>query len=153
MCYRLRGWIVLNIFVAFISLRFLLWKLTKPFQDYKSNILMTRRWLNPCHQHTCYWFMLHENSGLQWRFWSTLVGVLACCPLSQSPLQWRHNEHDGVSNHQPCDCLLNRLFGRRSKKTSKLRVTGLGDRWIPRTKGQLHGKCFHLMTSSCHCLV
>ena len=23
-------------------------------------------------------------------------------------------------------------------------------RWIPRTKGQLRGKCFHLMTSSCH---
>ena len=31
----------------------------------------------------------------------------------------------GVSNHQPNGCLLNRLFGRRSKKTSKLRVTGL----------------------------
>ena len=40
-------------------------------------------------------------------------------------LQWRHNEHDGVSNHQPHDCLLNRLYRRRSKKTSKLRVTGL----------------------------
>ena len=40
-------------------------------------------------------------------------------------LQWRHNEHDSVSNHQPRDCFLNRLFGRRSKKTSKLRVTGL----------------------------
>ena len=25
------------------------------------------------------------------------------------------------------------------------------DRWIPRTKGQLRGKCFHLMTSSCDC--
>ena len=26
------------------------------------------------------------------------------------------------------------------------------DRWIPRTKGQLRGKCFHLMTSSwCNC--
>ena len=24
------------------------------------------------------------------------------------------------------------------------------DRWIPRTKGQLRGKCFHLMTSSWH---
>ena len=24
------------------------------------------------------------------------------------------------------------------------------DRWFPRTKGQLRGKCFHLMTSSCH---
>ena len=41
------------------------------------------------------------------------------------PLQWRHNEHDGVSNHQPHDCLPNRLFSRRSKKTSKLWVTGL----------------------------
>ena len=40
-------------------------------------------------------------------------------------LQWRRNEHDSVSNHQPHDCLLKRLFGRRSKKTSKLRVTGL----------------------------
>ena len=40
-------------------------------------------------------------------------------------LQWRHNEVDSVSNHQPHGCLLNRLFRRRSKKTSKLRVTGL----------------------------
>ena len=40
-------------------------------------------------------------------------------------LQWRHNECHGISNHQPLDCSLNRLFGRRSKKTSKLRVTGL----------------------------
>ena len=40
-------------------------------------------------------------------------------------LQWRHNQHDGVSNHQPRDCLLNRLFRRWSKKTSKLHVTGL----------------------------
>ena len=39
-------------------------------------------------------------------------------------LQWRHNDHNGVSNHQPHGCLLNRLFRRRSKKTSKLRVTG-----------------------------
>ena len=40
-------------------------------------------------------------------------------------LQWRHNEWDFVSNHQPHDCLLNRLFRCRSKKTSKLRITGL----------------------------
>ena len=37
-------------------------------------------------------------------------------------LQWRHNGCDGVSNHQLHDCLLNRLFRRRSKKTPKLRV-------------------------------
>ena len=41
------------------------------------------------------------------------------------PLQWCHNERDGVSNHQHHDCLLNRLFRHRSKKTSKLCVTGL----------------------------
>ena len=42
------------------------------------------------------------------------------------PLQWRHNERDGLSNHQHLDCLLNRFFFRRwSKKTSKLHVTGI----------------------------
>ena len=40
-------------------------------------------------------------------------------------LPWLHNGRDSVSNHQPHDCLLNRPFRRRSKKTSKLRVTGL----------------------------
>ena len=33
--------------------------------------------------------------------------------------------HDGVSNHQPHECLFNHLFRRKSKKTSKLRVIGL----------------------------
>ena len=41
------------------------------------------------------------------------------------PLQVRHYGRGGVSNHQPRQCLLNRLFRRRSKRTSKLRVTGL----------------------------
>ena len=40
-------------------------------------------------------------------------------------LQWRHNERDNVSNHQPHDCISNCLFRRRSKKTSKHCVTGL----------------------------
>ena len=40
-------------------------------------------------------------------------------------LQWRHIGPDGVSNHQRIDRALRRLFRHRSKKTSKLRVTGL----------------------------
>ena len=57
-----------------------------------------------------------------------------CCPLFNTPsshiwwkhtLQWRHNERDGVSNHQPHDCFSTVYSRRRSKKTSKLRVTGL----------------------------
>ena len=48
-------------------------------------------------------------------------------------LQWRHNERDGVSNHRRIDGLLNRLFRRRSKKTSKLHVTGLCEENSPMT--------------------
>ena len=40
-------------------------------------------------------------------------------------LRWRQNGRNSVSNHQPGHCLLSLLFGRRSRKTSKLRVTGL----------------------------
>ena len=46
-------------------------------------------------------------------------------PYTFHTLHWRHNDHGGVSNHQPHGCLLSRLFRRRSKKTSKFRVTGL----------------------------
>ena len=40
-------------------------------------------------------------------------------------LHWHHNGRDSVSNHQPHDCLFSRIFRRRSKETSKFRVTGL----------------------------
>ena len=46
-------------------------------------------------------------------------------PHGPESLRWRHNGRDDVSNHQPHVCLLNSLFGRRSKKASKFRVTGL----------------------------
>ena len=58
----------------------------------------------------------HCVRALLVRFWTRCPSVT---------LRWRHNDHDGVSNYQPHGCLLYRLFRRRSKKTSKLRVTGL----------------------------
>ena len=84
------------------------------------------------------------NSELvRWRFYidsaPLFLEIALCCQedtacysylqnvhrdITQS-LRWRHNDHAGVSNHQPHGCLLNRLFRHRSKKTSKLRVTGL----------------------------
>ena len=72
-----------------------------------------------CFVHTNFkhWFLTFLSAG-----W---VKGLALDPNQGWPLQWRHNEHDGVSNHQPYDCLLNHLFRRRSKKTSNLRATGL----------------------------
>ena len=62
--------------------------------------------------------------------------------IEEFTLLWRHNEGVGVSNHQPHDCLLNRLF----KAQIKLNIKALrhwplcgeftGHRWITRTKGQ-----------------
>ena len=46
-------------------------------------------------------------------------------------LQWRHNGHDGISNHRRSDCSLNSLFRRRSKKTSKLHATALCEENTP----------------------
>ena len=75
---------------------------------------------------------IHENHEMLFPIYaltSTAVylshGVITSHGKSWTTLQWRHNDHDCVSNHQPRGCLLNRLFRRRSKKTSKLRVTGL----------------------------
>ena len=52
-----------------------------------------------------------------------------------SALEWRHNERDGVSNHRSLDCLHNRIFKRRLKKTSKLHVTGICEGNAPVTGG------------------
>ena len=64
----------------------------------------------------------HERRGLLY-----LIIIIRTVRFarSESALQWRHNDRDGVTNHQTHDCLFNGLFRRRSKKTSKLRVTGL----------------------------
>ena len=62
-------------------------------------------------------------------FWMNPSEILSQCNDNTnegnlSTLQWHNNERDGFSNRQPYHCLLNRLFRGRSKKTSKLRVTG-----------------------------
>ena len=72
---------------------------------------------------------LHKESGFPLsRICLSHGDVMTWKPLliiGHFSLQWRHNWRDSVSNHQLHYCLLNRLFRRRSKKTSKLRVTGL----------------------------
>ena len=81
-------------------------------QCFNSSLPESRwRWL--CRPY-CRSIILNEN-----------IRILINCMYSVSALQWHHNGRDSVSNHQPRDCLLNRLFGRRSKKTSKLCVAGL----------------------------
>ena len=77
-----------------------------------------------------YWFYIvmcrsyladHVNLFFMW-----MVGYhFRWLHMLVSTLRWRRNGHGVMSNHQPHHCLLNHLFGCRSKKTSKLCVTGL----------------------------
>ena len=66
---------------------------------------------------------------IRWKYrlvqYDKICATISKVSCFRSTLQWRHNDYDSVSNHQPHGCLLNRLFRRRSKQTSKLRVTGL----------------------------
>ena len=57
--------------------------------------------------------------------YSYLGNTMFISHLCHIPSRWRHNGRDGVSNHHPHDCLLKRLFRRRSKETLKLPVTWL----------------------------
>ena len=72
------------------------------------------------------------HTGITWPQWvhssfpaDSLMHLRSFPSLVLVTLQWRHNEQDSVSNHQPHNCLLSCLFRLGSNKTSKLRVTGL----------------------------
>ena len=71
----------------------------------------------------------HEDAG---------VRCGKCCDAYVCALQWRHTEPDDVSNHRRLDSLLNCLLWRRSKKASKLRVTGLCEGNSPVTGNSPH---------------
>ena len=79
-----------------------------------------RAWLKLIHSHYFMYGITYWN--VQVRLWKLPLGVGIAGGFS---LRWRHNGQDGVSNQQPHDCLLNRLFRRISKKISNLCVTGL----------------------------
>ena len=104
---------------------------------------MVSSWIVQC------WFLSPGLYGLNFTTASSATKAKG------KPWEWRHNERDGVSNYQRLGCLHNRLFRRISKKTSKLRVTGLCEGNSPVT-GEFPAQrasnadfCFHLMTSSC----
>ena len=71
-------------------------------------------WLAPCPHDAIYCLISQQTGQLKVSKYSYHYA-----------LHWRHNGRDDVSNHLPHDYLLNRLSRRRSKKASKLRVTGL----------------------------
>ena len=79
--------------------------------------------------------LLHVSSQLDN---SHIVGAKICVIFIT--LQWRHNERDGVWNHQLHDSLFNRLFKAQIKENINVpRLWPLwgeftGDRWFPLTE-------------------
>ena len=88
------------------------------FRFQKFHFKQILRWLLHSLSPIFSWYSIDGTFGsIKCMWWKKMHAVV--------PLQWNHNGHDGISNHQPHHCLLNRLFRRRSQKVSKLRVTGL----------------------------
>ena len=108
-----------------------LWKCWNLFLIFPVSYGILCIWNSLCH------YVFYDNKRI-WKI-KSMAGCLNCHQTRASvtstrsheahALQWRHDVRHGVSNHQPHDCLLNRLFRRGSKKTSKLRVTGLCEGW------------------------
>ena len=63
---------------------------------------------------------IFQNAVVIWKRYTVMEcrQVTYISPWQLVPLQWRHNGRDGVSDHQPRDCLLNRLFRRRKHQSS-----------------------------------
>ena len=99
-----------------------------------SSLVITSRWFatsrpgTPVSVRLVYLFNA-ESVSILWHIWQTCSWFASMDPCT---LPWRHNECNGVLNHQPHDCLLSRSFRYSTKKTSKLRVTGIWVRGIHR---------------------
>ena len=86
----------------------------------------------------CFKFLLYPIHRI-----SSLI-IFKVATLAQMPysLQWRHNERDGVSIHQPHLSVYSSVYSgadqrKHQSSTSLAFVYGIHrDRWIPRTKGQ-----------------
>ena len=75
--------------------------------------------------HYVLWHINARNACYCTESTCSLAAILTIGAWHPNPLHRRHNGRNSVSNHQLHNCLHNRLFRRRSKKTPKLRVTGL----------------------------
>ena len=113
-----------------VSYQAIIWNYVKPLRfNYFGSTSIVNWFRISAHEHQCfiilhlqYWEWIGDEAATKADAYLVMIRKsrdYVCALL------WRHNGHDGVSNHQPQDCLLNRSFRRRLKKASKLCVTGL----------------------------
>ena len=127
--------LIINFYQAevYLYIRYILlewvWNLWNTFGTHAMNVMLILRWI------AANSFSIPKSIFAHDKCFSYLV---RCRSFPHYPLRWRHNDHAGVSKHQPHCCLLNRFFRRRWKKTSKLRVTGFCAGNSPGPMNSLH---------------
>ena len=75
---------------------------------------MIPAWISNYVQHKVWDEITYPFPNFNVEVWE-LSNFITPFPGTKLPLRWRHNGRDGVSNHQPHDCLHSRVFRRRSK--------------------------------------
>ena len=102
------------------------------------------------HGSRCVVFLYNwHNPNLQSQIFLVRVNI----PCIQS-LQWRYNEHNGVSDHQPHECFYSTVYSgsdlRKHQSTASLAFVRGTQRWPVNSphKGLVTCKMFQLMTSS-----
>ena len=89
--------------------------------------------------------MAYDITRPRWVNIPSNVCDIYCCIIVTS------HEHHGVWNHQQLHSLVRLTINKTSKPgiICPLGVETTFDQWLPLTKGQWYGKCFHVMISSC----
>ena len=112
-----------------------------------------RYWFFVRRIHQCMLYLTYYLHAPLYLHGSTLIPAVSTVPTlftryMSVPLQWRHNERVGISNHQLHNYLLNRVF--KTQITENIKAPRrwplcgefTGNRWIRRTKGASNEKMF-----------
>ena len=98
--------------------------------------VMQKAW--PHHDVIMMWYLINMCAGFSYHYIDVIMTTMASQITSLTVVYSTVYSDADQRKHQ--------------SSASLVFVWGIHrDRWIPRTKGQLRGKCFHLMTSSCEC--
>ena len=108
------------------------------------------------------WFSYNANAKMSVSFWHGFLDVSTVVDLNNTHVaeQYANHYNDVIMTTMASQItsltvvyltVYSDTDQRKHQSSASLAfVWGIHrDRWIPRTKGQLRGKCFHLMTSSC----
>ena len=109
------GWLPLTCWFCLRNTNSYLHLLSFPITEMAQAVEIFRHGVRGLFYHTFYTMAMQPVAALTFLQPPSFGCLFECVcswtrAITARELQWHHNGHDGVSNHQPHDCLLNRLF-------------------------------------------